>query len=174
MSLGAAFKRIGPSWVLTISDRGPEGRSPFPRSSRRTSTRTRSPASTGCVDPAFAFFKPVDTSLPQSGNEADCHGVWGVNDEIWIIDQAATGTVKPTQTFSKCAAVAATSASAPSSTTARRANAEPLPVCLTCLHLDNVAHQSLVVVLLLRRYAVMKEAATRDVSPPALGRGSAH
>ena len=48
----------------------------------------------GCVEPAFAFFKPVDTSLPQSGNEADCHGVWGVNDEIWIIDQAATGAVK--------------------------------------------------------------------------------
>ena len=98
MSLGAAVKRIGPSWVLTIGDHGP------PRSSRRTSTRTRSPASTGCVDPAFAFFKPVDTSLPQSGNEADCHGVWGVNDGIWIIDQAATGTVKTTQTFYKCAA----------------------------------------------------------------------
>ena len=52
----------------------------------------------GCVEPAFAFFKPVDTSLPQSGNEADCHGVWGVNDEIWIIDQAATGAVKTMET----------------------------------------------------------------------------
>ncbi len=63
-----------------------------------------------------------------------------------------TGRV-PRGTFYKCASVAATSASAPSSATARRANAEPLPVCLTCLHLDNVAQQ-LVVVLLRRRYAV--------------------
>ena len=161
MSLSAAFKRICPSRVLTISDHGPEPGARFNPDAVAglyASTLGRQP---GCVDPAFAFFKPVDTSLPQSGNEADCHGVWGVNDEIWIIDQAATGTVEMTQTSYKCAAVAATSASAPASTTARRANAEPLPVCLTCLHLDNVAHQSLVpvVVLLLRRCAVMKEAA---------------
>ena len=107
MSLGAAFKRICPSWVLTTSDRGPEPVSAVKPANFNPDAVAGLYASTlgpGCVDPAFAFFKPVDTSLPQSGNEADRHGVRGVNDEIWIVDQAATGTVKTTQTFYKCAA----------------------------------------------------------------------
>ena len=107
MSPSAAVKRICPSWVLTISDRGPEPVSAVKPANFNPDAVAGLYASTlgpGCVDPAFAFSKPVDTPLLQSGNEADCHGVWGVNDEIWIIDQAATGTVKTTQTFYKCAA----------------------------------------------------------------------
>jgi len=60
--------------------------------------------SENCDAVAFEFLKPVDTARPQSGNRADCHGVWGVNDEVWIIDQAATGSVKTTETFFHCAA----------------------------------------------------------------------
>ena len=84
MSRSAAVKRICPSWVLTISDHGPEPVSAVKPANFNPEAVAGLYASTlgpGCVDPAFAFFKPVDKSLPQSGNEADCHGVWGVNDE---------------------------------------------------------------------------------------------
>ena len=57
-----------------------------------------------CDTVEFSFLTPVDTARPQSGNSADTHGVWGVGTEVWIIDQAATGAVKTTETFYKCSA----------------------------------------------------------------------
>jgi len=46
----------------------------------------------------------TDLSLPQADNIGDVHGIWGVNDEIWALDQAATGSVRTVETFYKCAA----------------------------------------------------------------------
>lgn len=59
---------------------------------------------TECVDPAFAPQSSLLTDLERSIIPSDVHGIWGVNDEIWVVDQAATGSVQTYDVFNKCSA----------------------------------------------------------------------
>ncbi|KAJ1451986.1 hypothetical protein M885DRAFT_620291 [Pelagophyceae sp. CCMP2097] len=61
-----------------------------------------------CSEVEFVYGSDValltDLSLPHSGNVGDVHGIWGVNGQIWAVDQAATGFLQTKSTFHKCAA----------------------------------------------------------------------
>lgn len=60
---------------------------------------------TECVEPAYADDAYLLTELERVPDiTSDVHSLWGVGNEIWVIDQAATGSVQTYEVFSKCAA----------------------------------------------------------------------
>lgn len=60
---------------------------------------------TDCVDPQYSEDAFLLTQLDRvPAITSDVHGAWGVGDEVWAIDQAATGSVQTYEIFSKCAA----------------------------------------------------------------------
>lgn len=59
---------------------------------------------TECVNPTFAETHSLLTDLERSIITSDVHGIWGIGDEIWVVDQAATGSVQTYDVYSKCSA----------------------------------------------------------------------
>eukprot|EP00327_Prymnesium_parvum_P017894 CAMPEP_0113245144 /NCGR_PEP_ID=MMETSP0008_2-20120614/8779_1 /TAXON_ID=97485 /ORGANISM="Prymnesium parvum" /LENGTH=477 /DNA_ID=CAMNT_0000092811 /DNA_START=67 /DNA_END=1500 /DNA_ORIENTATION=- /assembly_acc=CAM_ASM_000153 len=60
-----------------------------------------------CTTPFFAvndLYVPAHAEFPVAPLKPDVHSVWGVNDEVWFIDQAGTGSVQRFEVFSKCPA----------------------------------------------------------------------
>lgn len=46
----------------------------------------------------------LETEADRSIIPSDVNGIWGINDEIWVVDQAGTGSVQTYQVYSRCAA----------------------------------------------------------------------